>query len=314
MFENIFNKKYNLITYSGTLAIETALRLMGIKEGDKIIIPNNICYKVLMTILSMKAVPILVNPKNQFVLCADDIKVAMKDYKIKCIILVHLYGLPVNVKEVRKQCGNDIKIIEDVAQAWDIYSYDYTFGKYSDYIVSSLGKTKPLSFGIGGVIALNENPYKCVGTGDLYQREEDKILTYYLIPCSFKLNIKKISRKASNIVKFQRKIAKIIVNNLKRCKIEVCIDIDIYQASWNRIPILIKDINKYNIFIKTLSKSKVQYELPHEKYLQELNILKNIQSYYINNNVSEEKLILIKPRYCKRLEVNRWLKKLNKLM
>ena len=50
-FAQDFNKKYGIITYSGTLAIEIALSSLGLKKGDKILVLSEICYSIVNTIL-----------------------------------------------------------------------------------------------------------------------------------------------------------------------------------------------------------------------------------------------------------------------
>ena len=52
-FAQDFNKKYGIITYSGTLAIEIALSSLGLKKGDKILVLSEICYSIVNTILSV---------------------------------------------------------------------------------------------------------------------------------------------------------------------------------------------------------------------------------------------------------------------
>ena len=67
-----FNKKYGVITYSGTLAIEVALSLV-FNENDNILISSEVCYSIVNTILKLKMNPIIVKPKNNIFLTYEDI-------------------------------------------------------------------------------------------------------------------------------------------------------------------------------------------------------------------------------------------------
>ena len=51
-FAHQFNKKYGVITYSGTLAIEVALSNIGLKKGDKVLVLSEVCYSIVNTILN----------------------------------------------------------------------------------------------------------------------------------------------------------------------------------------------------------------------------------------------------------------------
>ena len=64
IFETKFNKflgtKYTLAVQSGTAALHTALKSLGIKPGDKIIIPNYTCVSNISVISQLNAIPVIV--------------------------------------------------------------------------------------------------------------------------------------------------------------------------------------------------------------------------------------------------------------
>lgn len=176
-FAHQFNKKYGIITYSGTLAIEVALSNLGLKKGDKVLVLSEVCYSIVNTILKLDLIPVIVTSKNGLYLTDEDVDNVLNDQNINCILLVHQYGI-LNKINLEKYKNKGIKIIEDVAQAWNIGSDNYKIGEHSDIIVTSFGKTKPLSYGIGGGLFFNnESIFKMI---DYCDNESRKIrISYY---------------------------------------------------------------------------------------------------------------------------------------
>ena len=68
--KNKYNKKNAIIVYSGELAIETVLINEKIDKGDYVVIPNNVCYRILNAIIRRKAIPIIVRPENELIITA----------------------------------------------------------------------------------------------------------------------------------------------------------------------------------------------------------------------------------------------------
>ena len=199
-FARNFNKKYGVITYSGTLAIEVALSNLGLEKGDKVLVLSEVCYSIVNTILKLDLIPVIVTSKNRLYLTDEDIDSVLEKQNIKCILLVHQYGIlnKINLEKYRTQ---GIKIIEDVAQSWDIGSDNYKIGEYSDIVVTSFGKTKPLSYGIGGGVFFNDKSiFKIIDYCDNESRENENILLSYAYPLCKKINYHDLKNIADDIV------------------------------------------------------------------------------------------------------------------
>ena len=159
LLASFFGKKYGEFLYSGTLAVETALISTEIKPGDYVLIPNNVCYRILLSLARLKVIPIIVTPQNGYVLTEFEIMKALEQFPVKAIILVHNLGLPVDIAAIKEICDNRVEIIEDAAQAWDIKCKGNSIGKSSDYVITSFGISKPLSLGVGGAIFSNDENF-----------------------------------------------------------------------------------------------------------------------------------------------------------
>lgn len=302
------DKKYGVIVYSGTLAIEAALVCLNIKKNDKVLVSSTVCYSIIEAILRVGAIPVIVVPEKYFSLSEKDIeKVLNKEKNIKCIILVHQYGIAQEIKEIKKKAG-EIPLIEDIAQAWNIENNNEKPGKHSDIVITSFGITKPLSLGYGGALFSNTNYNKYFDFYDSISRHSSEKLLPYTLNIK-NSQIKKILKKSHKIVKRQRKIAKILSEGLKDINSIDYIKDDIYTKSvWHRFPIFISNKKEYKKILSLLEKNKVLYQLPHEKELFELDLIKNSSSIVYKDNYHKENIILIRTRTNKTKNIKKFLK------
>lgn len=291
---NLYDKKYGAITYSGTLAIEVVLKSLNLNTGDKILISNSVCYSILNAILQCGLIPIIVCPENGLVLTAKDILPALEKYDIKAIIVVHQYGIVNDIKQIRKIYKSGI-IIEDVAQAWNITIDSNKAGKYSDYIITSFGITKPLSYGIGGAIYSNTNFIKYIDFCDNESREIDTEILPYAYPLCKNIKIDKLISTADEIILSQRKIAKSISKLLEnQLIINYYIDSDNDESTWHRFPIWVYNEELYFKIIQILNEMNVEYQTLHNIELKDLYLAN--KSIVIDNRKEIRYFILIRTR------------------
>ena len=148
---NKIDMKNGVIVNSGTIAILSALKLCDINYGDKVLINGYCCYSLFETIKNIGATPIILVPSNFFNISEKELEDTIQKYNVKCFIATHQYGIIQNIKNIKQKFPN-LKIIEDIAQGWGIKNINGKIGKYSDYVVTSFGETKPLSYGQAGCI------------------------------------------------------------------------------------------------------------------------------------------------------------------
>jgi len=239
--------------------------------------------------------PIIVKPQNGLFLTDDDIDGAIKEYKINCIVLVHQFGILNNI-DLKKYKLNEIKIIEDVAQAWGISNNIYRVGMNSDIVVTSFGKTKPLSYGIGGGLFFNKQDItNIVDCCDNISRENNNILLSYLYPLCEKINIEQLIEIANNIVKEQKNAASKYFEILSNSKDIKSLDIkENNQNIWHRFPIWIEDDKKFRDVLEYLKNTELEYQLPHEIEILELTKFKNCHK--ITKTTEKKNIILLRTR------------------
>ncbi len=288
-----FNKKYGVITYSGTLAIEVALSNLGLVKGDKVLVLSEVCYSIVNTILKLDLIPVIVTSKNRLYLTDEDINKVLEKQNIKCILLVHQYGI-LNKINLRKYKTKGIKIIEDVAQAWNIGSNNYKIGEHSDIVVTSFGKTKPLSYGIGGGVFFdNKLILEKIDYCDNDSRQNENILLSYAYPLCEKIDFDDLKSVADDIVDEQRINSNRYKEFFSKSSRIKYIESDDNNV-WHRFPIWIEDEQIYNTIINKLNGTELEYQLPHELELSELKRNKNCIKY--NYNVQAKGIILLRTR------------------
>lgn len=298
-----FNKENGIITYSGTLALEVALTNLHLDKNSYVLVSSLVCYSIVNTIRKIGLKPIILNPGNLVSLTDEDIEKVLKKYDIKCILLVHQYGIINRIKKVKyKNLG--IKIIEDVAQCFDINNNYYEIGTNSDYVITSFGKTKPLSYGIGGAV-LFDKEIQNVDFYDNNSRNKDCILLSYSYPLCEEIDYKDLFKKGKNNIKEQRNNSKEYYKYLKDKEFEIVYNKD---DCFHRFIILTSDYNMYFNLVNHLKKEEFCFQIPHEIELYELPISK--ESIYIDNSEEKKYMLLFRTR---NIDIEKQMKILKKI-
>lgn len=294
LIKSKYHKKHGLLVFSGTLALEAALRIAGISKEDKVLFNNLACYSVLQAVVNVKATPVLMNPaSNQIVLNPFEVIRTIKKEGVKCFIAIHQYGIYQEIEIIKKECPNTI-VIEDLSQAWNVESISNVQFQFSDYLVFSLGKTKPLSLGIGGILLTNNDLlYEKTDLKDRDSRYKELPLISYMMPPDYIIDLPQIMITGDKNVNLQRSNAvhyKQIFSDIKYASIVN--EDEGYQFSWHRYPIFVENEHE-NQFIELLK----QLEIPYQKeFSVSLHQLKMAKGAIFIGNKSPKKLFLLRTR------------------
>lgn len=279
-----YNKKYLLPVYSGTLAIEGILKSLRLDKNDKVLITNVVCYSILQAILNADLIPIIAIPSNGLTLSKKEIREIVKKEKIKVFIAVHQYGYEQEIEQIK-----NLIIIEDISQAWNIKLNNRHVGEYSDYIISSLGNSKPLSNGIGGLIMSNID---FINKFDIKNKEcrnsFDSILEYYY---PLAINYKTMVKKADKKITKQRQNAKFLKKIFEKYDFINEIDENNAIPSYHRFPIYVNHI-EYDNITNLLDKCNINYQKEYKKKLDEINVVKKKGIKVIGKNEIQKCLLL----------------------
>lgn len=160
-FEEEFAKycgvKYCVGVSSGTEALHITLKVLGIQDGDEVILPPNTFIATALAVSYTGAKPVFVDidPGTYNI---DFSKIEEKiTKKTKAIIAVHLYGQMAEMDKILKIAKKyNLKVIEDACQAHGAKYKDKKAGSFGDTACFSFYPTKNLGcYGDGGAIVTN---------------------------------------------------------------------------------------------------------------------------------------------------------------
>ncbi len=172
--------KYAIACVNGTSALQTSLRLSGVKPNDEVIAPSLTFIAPINSILYNNATPIFMDSDN---FCnIDESKTIdfinnntiFKDgytynkyskKKISAIIPVHIWGNAVKFEELFILCRErNITIVEDASES---LGTSYSQGKFKNQHTGTLGKL--------GCISFNGNKIITTGGGGMILTDNDKL-------------------------------------------------------------------------------------------------------------------------------------------
>ena len=140
---------------NGTDAITIALRALGVKPDDEVVVPSFTFYATAEAIAGAGAVPVFcdVDPGTRNVTRAT-VSAALTP-RVKAIVAVDLFGCPAPVHELREL---GLPVLEDAAQAAGASLGGRRAGSLGDAATMSFYPSKNLCcFGDGGAIATDED-------------------------------------------------------------------------------------------------------------------------------------------------------------
>jgi len=149
--------KYVLTCTSGTIAIFLALKAIGVRKKDEVLVPN-ITFPATLNAISLSgAKPVLVDVnKDNLLMSIDDIKKKINK-KTKVILPVHISGRGSNIKNILEIAKRKkVTVIEDAAEAFmSTFNNKFlgTFGKVGCF---SFAPNKIITTGQGGAIVTND--------------------------------------------------------------------------------------------------------------------------------------------------------------
>ena len=159
-----FGCKYAQLVSSGTAALTTALSALGIGYGDEVIIPSFTFVASFEAVLSVGAIPVLVDVDDTLTLSPASVKEAITA-KTKCIMPVHMCGSMADMDELVAICKqHNLVLIEDACQSIGATYKGKKLGTIGDAGTFSFDFVKTITCAEGGVIMTNrEDVYTSSG-------------------------------------------------------------------------------------------------------------------------------------------------------
>ena len=182
-FSERVNRKHGIAVANGTAALDIAVEALGIGQGDEIIIPTFTIISCIHQIIRSGATPVLVDSDPS----TWNMDVSQIESKItertKAIMVVHIYGLPVDMDPVLELAKEyNLKIIEDAAELIGQTYRGKPCGSFGDISTFSFYPNKHITTGEGGMVVTDDDQLaeKCRSLRNLYFQKKQRFVHQYL--------------------------------------------------------------------------------------------------------------------------------------
>jgi len=161
-FANYIESKFGVATDSCTSALYLALDGLGIKKGSSVVVPVNTFVATANVVRWLGAEVLFCDVGGDGELDVEKLATLLEeDDKIKCIIPVHLYGFPCDMKKISRLVKkHGVKMIEDCAQSVGAKFGDKKVGGFGDAGCFSFYATKNITTGEGGMLTTSSEEVK----------------------------------------------------------------------------------------------------------------------------------------------------------
>lgn len=156
-FEELFaariGRKHGIAVTNGSAALEAAVAALGLKAGDEVIMPTFTIISCAIAVVRAGALPVLVDSDPAtWNMDVSQIEGAITK-NTRAIMVVHIYGLPVDMTPVLELAENyHLKIVEDAAEMHGQTYNGKPCGGFGDVSTFSFYPNKHMTTGEGGMI------------------------------------------------------------------------------------------------------------------------------------------------------------------
>jgi len=151
--------KHAVALSAGTAALHMAMKLAGIKQGDKVFCSDVTFGATVNPVVYEGGVPIFIDTEyDTWNMDPVALEKAFELYpNVKHVVLVHLYGVPAKIDEIREICDkHGAVIIEDAAESLGASYQGVQTGNFGAYGVISFNGNKIITGSSGGMLLTDD--------------------------------------------------------------------------------------------------------------------------------------------------------------
>ena len=151
------DRKYGIAVSNGSGALDIAIAALGIGRGDEVILPTFTIISCAAAIVRAGATPVVVDADP----VTWNMDISQIETKItprtKAIMVVHIYGLPVDMDEISRLAAKyGLLVIEDAAEMHGQTDRDRPCGSFGDLSTFSFYANKHITTGEGGMLVTDD--------------------------------------------------------------------------------------------------------------------------------------------------------------
>ena len=147
--------KYAVALSAGTAALHMAVKLAGVKPGDKVFCSDMTFDATVNPVVYEGGVPIFIDTEyDTWNMDPVALEKAFELYpEVKLVVVVHLYGTPCKFDEIKEICDkHGARIIEDAAESLGATYNGVQTGRMGDYNAISFNGNKIITGSAGGML------------------------------------------------------------------------------------------------------------------------------------------------------------------
>ena len=151
-------RKHAFAVCNGSAALELAIKAVGIKPGDEVIMPTFTIISCALSVIRAGASPVYVDADpHTWNMKVEDIEALITE-KTKAIMAVHIYGITVDMDPLLETAKkHNLKVIEDAAEVIGQTYKGTPCGSFGDISTFSFYPNKHITTGEGGMV-LTDDP------------------------------------------------------------------------------------------------------------------------------------------------------------
>lgn len=151
--------KYAVALSAGTAALHLAVKAAGIKPGDKVFCSDMTFDATVNPVVYEGGIPVFID--SEYETWNMDPKALEKAFEmypeVKVVVIVHLYGTPCQMDEIKAICDkHNAVIIEDAAEALGATYKGKPCGQFGDYNAISFNGNKIITGSSGGMFLTDD--------------------------------------------------------------------------------------------------------------------------------------------------------------
>jgi len=156
-FSDYIGANHGISVSNGTTALHLALAALEIGPGDEVLLPSFTMIAAANAVIYTGATPVFCDSKNiTWNIDPVDAEQKITD-KTKAIMIVHLYGHPVDMEPIMKLAKkHNLFLIEDAAEAHGAEYKGKKVGAFGEIGCFSFYANKIITTGEGGMLTIND--------------------------------------------------------------------------------------------------------------------------------------------------------------
>ncbi len=155
----ITGNKYSIALANGTSALHLAIKLAGVKPGDKVFCSDMTFSATVNPIVYEGGIPIFIDTEyDTWNMDPEALEKAFELYPdVKVVVIAHLYGTPGKIAELKKICDkHEATIVEDAAESLGSSYKGKQTGTFGKYNAISFNGNKIITGSAGGMLLTND--------------------------------------------------------------------------------------------------------------------------------------------------------------